>query len=77
MSRTRVSFGIALVVALAACGETARDPLGPSGGPSLDGGLLVGGNRGQDSTGTGTSSTAPTEPDSSSVENGGLIVGGN
>jgi hypothetical protein len=74
MSRTRVSFGIALVVALAACGETGRDPLGPSGGPSLDGGLLVGGNRGQDSTGTNSSTT---QPDSSSLENGGLIVGGN
>lgn len=74
MSRTRLFSGIALAVVLAACGETGRDPVGPTGGPSLDGGLLVGGNR-SDSTSTGGSggSTSTT----TSEDDGGLLVGGN
>ena len=77
MSRSRIISGIALAVALAACGEAGRDPVGPSDGPSMNGGLVVGGNR-SDSTSTGTGTgTNNTEPDSSSYDNGGLVVGGN
>lgn len=76
MSRSRFISGIALAVALAACGEAGRDPTGPDG-PSMNGGLVVGGNRGQDSTSTGTPSSTTSEPDSTSLENGGLVVGGN
>lgn len=72
MTRTRIFAGIALVVAFAACGDTGGDPLGPGGGPSMNGGLVVGGNR-SDSTGTGST----IEPDTTAPENGGLVVGGN
>jgi hypothetical protein len=67
MSRKRLLSGIALAVVLAACGDSGGDPLGPTGGPSMDGGLVVGGNK-SDTTSTGTQ--APTD-------DGGLVVGGN
>lgn len=74
MSRRRLFSGIALAAMVAACGDLARDPLGPGGDPSLDGGLVVGGNRsdstsvGEGDGGAGTTSTA---------DDGGLVVGGN
>ena len=75
MSRTRIFSAIALAVALAACGEAGRDPIGPDG-PRLDSGPIAGGNRsGSDSTATVTSSTAPS--DSSDTEFSGPIAGGN
>lgn len=72
MSRKRFFSGIAVAVVLAACGESGRDPLGPVDGPSMDGGLLVGGNK-SDSTSTGNSSGGSTTTD----DDGGLLVGGN
>lgn len=69
MSRKRLFSGIALVVVLAACGDTGGDPLGPTGGPSYDGGgVLVGGNK-SDTTSTGGSGTTTTTS--------GPLVGGN
>jgi hypothetical protein len=74
MSRKRLFSGIALAVVLAACGDSGgRDPLGPTGGPSFDGGPLVGGNRSDStSTGTGTGTNSGTTED-----DGGPLVGGN
>ena len=74
MSRKRLFSGIALAVVLAACGDSGGDPLGPTGGPSFDGGPLVGGNRSDStSTGTGTGGGGST----GTSESGGPIVGGN
>jgi hypothetical protein len=66
MSRKRLLSGIALAVVLAACGDTGGDPLGPTGGPSMDG-LVVGGNK-SDTTSTGTGTR---------TSDTGLVVGGN
>ena len=77
MIRTRIFAGIALVVALAACGETGSDPLGPGDRPSMNGGLVVGGNRGDTTSTGGSGSSTATEPDTTGYENGGLVVGGN
>jgi hypothetical protein len=66
MSRKRLFSGIALAVVLAACGDSGGDPLGPSGGPSMDTGLVVGGNK-SDTTSTGSPAT----------QDAGLVVGGN
>lgn len=74
MSRKRLFSGIALAVVLAACGDSGGDPLGPIGGPSFDGGPLVGGNR-SDSTATGTGTGGGGSTGTS--ESGGPIVGGN
>ena len=68
MSRKRLLSGIALAVVLAACGDSGGDPLGPTGGPSMDGGLVVGGNR---------TDTTTTPPPSTTSGDGGLVVGGN
>lgn len=75
MSRKRLFSGIALAAVLAACGEAGRDPIGPSDGPSLDGGLLVGGNK-SDSTSTGSGSGSGSGSNTS-ADDGGLLVGGN
>ncbi|HEX5869244.1 MAG TPA: hypothetical protein VFY65_02445 [Longimicrobium sp.] len=74
MSRKRLFSGIALAVVLAACGDSGGDPLGPIGGPSFDGGPLVGGNR-SDSTATGTGTGGGGSTGTS--ESGGPIVDGN
>lgn len=71
MSRTRFFAGFAFAVTLAACGEAGGDPVGPTpGGPSMDGGFVVGGNH-TDTT-VVTSSSAET-----AEETGGFVVGGN
>lgn len=77
--RSRIFSGIALALALTACGDTGGDPLGPGAGPSMNGGLVTGSNgtAPADSTGTGTQSTT-TEPDSASTgRTGGLVTGSN
>lgn len=68
MSRKRFFSGIALAVVLAACGDSGGDPLGPSAGPSFDGGPIAGGNK-SDSTSTGSGPTTTSSP--------GPIAGGN
>lgn len=61
---------VALVLALAACGDTSSDsPLAPSG-PSLNSGLLTGSNA-QASSDTTTAAAAPTP------ERSGLLTGSN
>ncbi len=64
MSRKRLFSGIALAVVLAACGDSGGDPLGPTGGPSLDAGPVAGGNR---------TDTIPTPAPTSA----GPVAGGN
>ncbi|HEX6373654.1 MAG TPA: hypothetical protein VF006_32305 [Longimicrobium sp.] len=72
MSRKRFFSGIALAVVLAACGDSGGDPVGPTGGPSFDGGPIAGGNRSDSTaTGTGTGGTSTT------TANPGPIAGGN
>lgn len=61
MSRKRFISGIALAVVLAACGDSGGDPLGPTGGPSLDAGPVAGGNR-TDTTSVGTNAPASAGP---------------
>lgn len=74
MSRTRIISAIALVVALAACGEAGSNPIAPDG-PSFNSGPIAGGNRtGSDSTTTTTSSTTT---DSDTTGYSGPIAGGN
>lgn len=81
MRRTRLFPALALVAVLTACGEGAGDPLGPSSGPRMNGGLVVGGNRtGSDSTDVqrdGADAEAAAAPASGEKDNGGLVVGGN
>lgn len=68
MNRTRILSAIALAVALTACGDAGNDVTGPEG-PSMNGGLVAGGNR-SDST------TVPqSEPEDD--DTGGLVTGGN
>lgn len=75
MSRTRIISAIALVVAVAACGEAGSNPIAPDG-PSFDSGPIAGGNRtGSDSTTTATPTSTTTAPDSTGYS--GPIAGGN
>lgn len=78
MRWTRIVPAFSLLIVFAACGDAGGDPMGPSGA-SLNGGLVVGGNRtDSDSTKTTTTSTQTAPSDTSkTAENGGLVVGGN
>ena len=62
---------VALVLALAACGDTSSDsPLAPSR-PSLNSGLLTGSNAQSATTSSDTTTTLPT------TERSGLLTGSN
>lgn len=81
--RSRFVWGFALTVLLAACGP-GGDPIGPDGGPSLNGGLVTGSNGtgsgdGSGTGGGGTQSTGTTtETDSTGTNrSGGLVTGSN
>lgn len=90
MSRFRIVSALGVALMLAACSDSASDPLGPDG-PLTNQGLLVGGNRTEtDSTAaapasTFTTSGASVDEDETPPEggpppkpdNGGLLVGGN
>ena len=68
MNRWTRCAAVALVLALAACGDTSSDsPLAPSG-PSLNSGLLTGSNGQSTPTSSDTTSTA---------DRSGLLTGSN
>lgn len=80
--RSRFVWGFALTVFLAACGP-GGDPIGPDGGPSLNGGLVTGSNGTGSGGGTGsgdagTQSNTTTDSDSTGTgRTGGLVTGSN
>ena len=91
MSRFRIVPAFAVALILAACGESASDPLGPDG-PRMNNGLIMGGNRtGSDSTaaapgattysaGTPSTDDGQTPPEDNpppKEDTGGLVMGGN
>lgn len=91
MSRFRIVSAFAAALTLAACSQSASDPLGPDGPRMNNGQLVVGSNRtDSDSTaaapttsthGAVTSSldedTTPPEDGTPPKDNGGLVVGSN
>jgi len=91
MSRFRIVSAFAVALTLAACSDSASDPLGPDG-PRTNTGLILGGNRtDSDSTASppaattySTSSTAgdedvtpPEDGTPPAGDTGGLVLGGN
>lgn len=90
MSRFRIVSAFAVALMLAACSDSASDPLGPDGPRMNNGGLVVGSNRtDSDSTAaaptrasTQTAGTTSVDEDTipdedGSADNGGLVVGSN
>ncbi|HEX6908774.1 MAG TPA: hypothetical protein VF142_00185 [Longimicrobium sp.] len=73
MSRfPRLIAAVAVTILLAACGQAGDNPVGPAG-PSLDGGITIGGgNNTQPDTTTNTGS----EQEGTSAEAGGITIGG-
>ena len=74
MSRfPRLIAAVAVTILLAACGQAGENPVGPAG-PSLDGGITIGGgnNTEPDTTTTNTGS----EQTGASAESGGITIGG-
>lgn len=70
MSRfPRLIAAFAAVVLLAACGRAGDNPVGPAG-PSLDGGLTIGGGNHSDST------TTTSTDDGTTTEASGTPIGG-
>lgn len=69
MSRLpRLIIAVAVTLLLAACGQAGDNPVGPAG-PSMDGGVYIGGGNNTDpDTTTVTSQSAPTT--------GGVYIGG-
>jgi hypothetical protein len=73
MSRfPRLIAAVAVTILLAACGQAGDNPVGPAG-PSMDGGITIGGgnNTPSDSTTNTTGSQSGT-----SGESGGITIGG-
>lgn len=69
MSRLpRLITAVAVTFFLAACGQASDNPVAPSG-PSLDGGVYIGG-------GNNTEPDTTTTTNSSSAESGGIYFGG-
>lgn len=72
MSRfPRLIAAVAVTVLLAACGQVDNDPVGPSG-PSLDGGVLIGGSNRTEPDST----TSPGAQGQTTTTSGGVPIGG-
>ncbi len=74
MSRfPRLIAAVAVTVLLAACGQDGASPVGPAG-PSMDGGITIGGGNYAQPDTTGT--PPGTEQSGTSAESGGITIGG-
>lgn len=74
MSRLpRLIAAVAVTILLAACGQAGDNPVGPAG-PSLDGGITIGG--GNNTQPDSTTNSGGTGQSGTSAETGGITIGG-